>query len=74
MASRRLRKLVYAFYDDKFSFGDLIKSHPQVREALTDCLIGDLSRDFSELFEAAQDFAELPSELAHGRSGMVAAV
>ena len=64
-----MRKLVYAFYDEAFSFGDLIKAHPDVRGALTDCLIGDVFRDFTDLFAAAQDFAELPGELAHGRRG-----
>ena len=67
-----MRKLVYAFYDDSFSFGELIKAHPDVRGALTDCLIGDLFRDFTDLFAAARDFAELPTELAHGRTGMTA--
>ena len=64
-----MRKLVYAFYDEGFSFGDLIKANPELRGDLTDCLIGDLFRDFSELFAAAQQFAELPPELAHGRRG-----
>lgn len=65
-----MRKLVYAFYDDAFSFGDLIKKHPDVRGALTDCLIGDLFRDFTDLFAAAREFAELPGELAHGQRGI----
>ena len=64
-----MRKLVYAFYDEGFSFGDLIKANPDLRGDLTDCLIGDLFRDFSDLFAAAQDFAELPAPLAHGRQG-----
>ncbi|MFT4548466.1 MAG: flavin-dependent dehydrogenase [Verrucomicrobiales bacterium] len=65
-----MRKLVYAFYDDAFSFADLIKAHPTVSGALTDCLIGDLFRDFTDLFAAAQEFAELPPELPHGRVGL----
>ena len=69
-----MRKLVYAFYDEAFSFGELIKAHPDVRGALTDCLIGDLFRDFTELFAAAREFAELPAELTHGRAGMPAIV
>jgi flavin-dependent dehydrogenase len=64
-----MRKLVYAFYDEGFSFGDLIKANPELRGDLTDCLIGDLFKDFTELFAAAQQFAELPPELAHGRQG-----
>ncbi len=61
-----MRKLVYAFYDRQFSFGKVIKQHPQVRGDLTDCLIGDLFRDFDELFAAVGEFAELPRPLAHG--------
>ncbi len=55
-----MRKLVYAFYDDGFSFGKLIRKHPDVRPALTDCLIGNLFRDFDELFNAVGEFAQLP--------------
>ncbi|MFP6873951.1 MAG: NAD(P)/FAD-dependent oxidoreductase [Verrucomicrobiales bacterium] len=61
-----MRALVYAFYDHRFSFADLIKSYPAVRGDLTDCLIGDLSKDFSDLFEAVSKFAKLPPELAYG--------
>ena len=46
-----MRRLVYAFYDHGFSFGDLLKEHPQLGPDLTDCLIGNLSRDFEPLFE-----------------------
>ena len=62
-----MRKLVYAFYDHNFSFGDLIKAHPNVRPALTDCLIGHLTRDFEALFTNVAEFAKVPTELAHGR-------
>ena len=64
-----MRKLVYAFYDPNFSFGRMLKAYPQHRGRLTDSLIGDLfDRDFSELHAAMSEFAELPSELAHGRA------
>lgn len=62
-----MRALVYAFYDEGFSFGDLVKAHPDVGGDLTDCLIGDIFRDFDSLFQAVSNFAELPSKLAHGR-------
>ncbi len=62
-----MRKLVYAFYDPQFSFGSVIKKHPDVRGDLTDCLIGKLDTDFTKLFEAVGEFAELPGILAHGR-------
>jgi flavin-dependent dehydrogenase len=63
-----MRKLVYAFYDENFSFGKMIKAHPDQRARLTDCLIGDLfDLDFTELHAAMRNFAELPPELAYGR-------
>jgi flavin-dependent dehydrogenase len=63
-----MRKLVYAFYDDDFSFGKLVKAHPNVRGDLTDCLIGNLDKDFSDLFSALAELADIPEELVHGRS------
>ncbi len=68
-----MRKLVYAFYDEGFSFAELIKAHPDVRGALTDCLIGDLSKDFGALFSAVGEFAQLPPELPYGRKAAGAA-
>lgn len=62
-----MRKLVYAFYDEGFSFAELIKAHPDVRGSLTDCLIGDLSKDFGKLFSAVGEFAKVPPELPYGR-------
>lgn len=56
-----MRKLVYAFYDESFSFGDLLNKYPHLRADLTDCLIGNLFRDFDELFKAIGEFADQPS-------------
>ena len=64
-----MRKLVYAFYNEDFSFGKLIKKHPSVRGDLTDCLIGNLDKDFGELFGALETLAKMPAELPHGRGG-----
>lgn len=61
-----MRRLVYAFYDDDFNFGDFLKSHPAHRADLTDCLIGDLDRDFESFFTAVSRFADLPDPLPHG--------
>ncbi|MDB4729746.1 hypothetical protein OAF67_05650 [Akkermansiaceae bacterium] len=64
-----MRKLVYAFYDQNFSFKDVVMKYEEVHHALTDCLIGDLmDRDYSELFDRVAEFAELPEDLPHGRS------
>lgn len=64
-----MRKLVYAFYDDNFSFAKLVRRHPDVRPALTDCLIGNVATNFENLFAGMRDFAELPPELPYGRTG-----
>ena len=65
-----MRKIVYAFYDNNFSFADLIRKHPDVRPDLTDCLIGKLfDKDFSELFTAVAEFAQLPPDLSYGKKG-----
>jgi len=69
-----MRKLVYAFYDPDFSFGRMLKAYPQHRGLLTDSLIGDLfDRDFSELYAAMSEFADLPDDLPHGRAPACAA-
>ena len=62
-----MRKIVYAFYDENFSFGDLVKRGYHLRAALTDCLIGNVDdQDFKELFESMSDLAELPEPVEHG--------
>ena len=62
-----MRKLVYAFYEETFSFGQLLKSRPDLRGDLTDCLIGNLAKDFQPLFEAVGKFASVPEPLPYGR-------
>ena len=61
-----MRKLVYAFYDDAFSFKDFLMANPTMKGDLTDCLIGNLTHDFGPLFGALKDFAKLPAPLSHG--------
>ena len=65
-----MRRLVYAFYDTAFSFGKLIKKNPALRSDLTDCLIGNLDRDFTDLFAAVGELIDVPPELKHGRPRM----
>ncbi len=66
-AIERMRGLVYAFYDENFSFGKLIKANPDLRPTLTDCLIGDVFQDkFGPLFEAVGKIAEVPPKLSYG--------
>jgi flavin-dependent dehydrogenase len=62
-----MRKLVYAFYDTTFSFGKFIRARPEFHGDITDCLIGNLNRDFRGLFDAVADFTRVPASLPHGR-------
>ena len=61
-----MRKLVYAFYDHEFSFRDFVLRFPDLRGDLTDCLIGNLFRDFEPLHAGLAEFAALPKALPHG--------
>jgi hypothetical protein len=61
-----MRKLVYAFYDPNFSFKDLIMRFPEAGAAVTDCLSGDLGRDYSVLWAQISEFVDLPSDLPYG--------
>jgi len=61
-----MRKLVYAFYDDGFSFGSFLKKYPDLRPQVTDILIGDLEQDYDAFFETMSEFAKLPEPLPHG--------
>ena len=61
-----MRRLVHAFYDESFNFGTFLKAHPDKRPDVTDVLIGDLCRDFEDLFSKMADFADIPAKLPHG--------
>ncbi|MEM1060023.1 MAG: NAD(P)/FAD-dependent oxidoreductase [Verrucomicrobiota bacterium] len=70
----KMRKIVYAFYDPEFKFGQVIRSHPHLRGTLTDLLIGNVFTDeidFDALFAAISEFTDLPAELPHGRPAPV---
>ena len=61
-----MRKLVYAFYDQNFSFKKVIDKYPEMAGEITDCLSGDLHKDFSRLWKAIEEFAPLPENLPLG--------
>ena len=72
-AIETMRSLVYAFYDNDFSFGKLIKKHGDLQGTLTDCLIGDLvDKDYDPLMKAISEITELPEPLSHGRAAIEA--
>ena len=58
-----MRQLVHAFYDGDFNFGTFLKRYPEERVALTDVLIGDVSRDYDEFFARLGEFAKLPTPM-----------
>jgi flavin-dependent dehydrogenase len=62
-----MRTLVYAFYDQQFSFRTFLKAHPHLKGDVTDCLIGNWLRDFGPMNEGMSKFAKLPEPLAHGK-------
>lgn len=61
-----MRRLVYAFYDEGFRFSEFLVAHPELRADLTDCLIGNMDRDYDALFAAASRFADIPEPVPHG--------
>lgn len=61
-----MRRLVYAFYNANFSFKEFLMEFPHLKGDLTDCLIGNLFKDFDPLFGAMAKFADVPAPLPHG--------
>ncbi len=61
-----MRKLVYAFYDPNFSFREVIRRHPEAGGQITDCLSGDVNKDFSQLWGWIREFVPLPDDLPYG--------
>jgi flavin-dependent dehydrogenase len=61
-----MRKLVYAFYDPNFSFREVIKKHPEAGGLITDCLSGDVNKDFTQLWDWIREFVPLPDDLPYG--------
>src|SRR5262249_11575018 len=60
-----MRKLVYAFYDQNFSFSKLTNKYPELAGDITDCLSGDVNKDFSRLYRAVAETAEAPEPRPH---------
>jgi flavin-dependent dehydrogenase len=61
-----MRRLVYAFYNPKFSFRTLTNKYPDAVGTVTDCLSGDVNKDFSELWRQIEEFVPLPEPLPVG--------
>lgn len=61
-----MRRLVYAFYEKEFSFKQVIDRYPELAADITDCLSGDVNKDFSRLWAAIGEFVEVPEALSLG--------
>jgi flavin-dependent dehydrogenase len=55
-----IKRLIFAFYDPKFSFGDFVKKYPEHRGALIDCLVGDvINKDMSSFLQALDEMSPI---------------
>ena len=61
-----MRKLIYAFYAPEFSFKKVIARYPEAGGDITDCLSGDVNKDFSRLWRQISEFVPLPDDLPVG--------
>lgn len=61
-----MRKLVYAFYNPDFSFRQIIQRYPDAAGEITDCLSGDVNKDFTQLWSRVREFVPLPDDLPYG--------
>lgn len=61
-----MRRLIYGFYDPAFSMGRMIRAHPDLKGDVTDCLIGNLFRDYGALAAGLAELTTLPPPLPHG--------
>lgn len=59
-----IRKLVYAFYTEKFSFGAFNREYPDQNRNLVRILIGDVFNDeVDDIFEAMAGWVDLPEPI-----------
>ena len=59
-----MRKLVYAFYNDGFSFAQFLRKYPEHRVSIINLLIGDVFKEgVDEVYGPMSDFAEIPPPL-----------
>jgi flavin-dependent dehydrogenase len=59
-----MRKLVYAFYNDGFSFAQFLRKYPEQRTNIINLLIGDVFREgVDEVYGPMSEFADIPPPL-----------
>lgn len=60
-----VRRLIYAFYDPKFSFREFAERFPDQRRSLIDCLVGDVIKNMSAFKNALAQMTPAPPPLAN---------
>ena len=61
-----MRKLVYAFYDPEVLLQGRHQRYPEAAGEITDCLSGDVNKDFTPLWSKIREFVPLPDDLPYG--------
>jgi len=68
-----MRKLVYAFYNDGFSFSGFLRKYPKERVHIINLLIGDVFREgVDSVYGPMSEFAEIPPPLYEQVDGTMA--
>ena len=53
----QFRQLVLSFYNERFSFREFIRAHPDLHLRLVDALVGNVFADLGPLFAALREFS-----------------
>jgi flavin-dependent dehydrogenase len=68
-----MRKLVYAFYNDGFSFSGFLRKYPDERVHIINLLIGDVFKEgVDSVYGPMSEFAEIPPPLYEQLDGTLA--
>jgi len=68
-----MRKLVYAFYNEGFSFSGFLRKYPDERKHIINLLIGDVFKEgVDEVYGPMSEFAEIPPPLYEQVDGTLA--
>jgi geranylgeranyl reductase family protein len=66
-----MRKLVYAFYNEGFSFSQFLRKYPEQRVNVIELLIGNVFREgVDEVYGPMSEFAEIPPPLWEQIAGL----
>ena len=68
-----MRKLVYAFYNEGFSFSGFLRKYPEERVHIINLLIGDVFKEgVDQVYGPMSEFAEIPPPLYEQLDGTMA--